>query len=226
MNCSTSSRSNYYNTHLYHPYSRNSQPQHFAHESTVISNSFNQQLGINCSTNQLNEPNSSYSVTSSNYSGLLTTISSNSLTKQDIYNTQIKSMANSSTPDYASLNNSTITNLNDHQNSNQTSLSNHLNRESNLNNQSDYNQLNQLTCLSNIGIQNNLNNLAANNLINNSSANFTGENDEIDFIISYISSSDEQTQKVYSNQNDLTMINKENHSQFINNCQVSFFELF
>ena len=75
MNCSTS-RSSHYNTHLYHPYSRNAPfIGQNGQESVDASSlkSFNQQLGINCSVTPLNA--SLPTVSSNSYSGLLATVS-------------------------------------------------------------------------------------------------------------------------------------------------------
>lgn len=248
MNCSTTSRStSHYNTHLYHPYSRNLNSQPFNSHHSSDTKSFNQ-LGINCSTNQLNTT-FPIATSSANYSGLLATVAK----PADLY-----------TPNHTlnHANQTKSSNYNHHQANHLSGdqiASDHMNFkasvQSNVHHSNQYsNQLNHLNHLdpvdrsnfnttalcTNSSSANSLSGQQSNHLESNSAStndqvasDFANEirldSDEIDFVMAYISSNqDEPSQKMYSNQNSSTLteltnashLNKENYSQLINNCQV------
>ena len=258
MNCSTaSSRSGHYNTHLYHPYSRNGQViTQSGQESSDALKSFNQQLGINCSVNQLN---AGVPVVSSNsYSGLLATVSKPHAAYNPFDHSHFGHLNNLS----HSLSLSQSNSLNGQSDSNERRsnglhalASQHLNYSNQLD-QLNFNQLNhsdRLTHLAENGDNSNYSSgnqtsvIVCNTKISDESVSalptmvdhsanpagaFSDEgtrlenDDEIDFVMAYISSSQDEQRKIYSNQNsasqtELTIvshqINKENHNQLINN---------
>lgn len=292
MNCSTAaaSRPGHFNTHLYHPYARNGQfIGQSSQEPADLSSlkSFNQQLGINCSVNQLNT--GLPAVSSTSYSGLLATVSHHaSKAPQSAYNA------------YLFDNNSHFGHLNhlsSHLNGHLSNLSHDLsnsvsghsdderrglhslasNQQLNYSSQLDQVNFNQLNHSDQL-----LNHLAESDdhHSNHSNANYSGassnqtsvivcntkvsdpsfstpsiggssttdlpggfstsegtrsleNDDEIDFVMAYISSSQDEQRKIYSNQNstnqtELTnashQLNKENHNQLINNQVSGFFK--
>lgn len=275
MNCSTS-RSSHYNTHLYHPYSRNA-PFIGGQEPADATSlkSFNQQLGINCSVNQLNA--GLPEVGSNSYAGLLATVSKPNGAYHSPYqfdNGQFGHLGHLSSHLNGQLSNlshdlSNSLNGQPERTANDlSSLANHSTYSSQLDQLSQFNQLNSSEHLNHLADQPpnehhsdqssyasnqtsvivcnakpNIPNIPSiptpSSIISGSSVTslpgaFPGDasrglenDDEIDLVMAYISSSQDEQRKMYSNQNlgnhpELAahQINKENHNQSINN-QVS-----